>query len=126
MKGEKTKLKAKLDKYFSLYIRQSYANDRGMVACYTCGKVAPISEMQCGHYISRSHMATRWDESNARVQCPGCNVFKSGNYTEYAYRLLKEIGQEGMDALMKKKQEIRQWTLKELRERIEHYKKLCK
>lgn len=124
-KKPKQKLKGwyvkKLDVVFSQYIRKSYANDFGMAVCYTCGKVAHYKDLQCGHFISRGHMATRWDEENCRVQCPGCNVFKNGNYTEYSYRLLKEIGEEKLDALMAKKKEIKQWSIAELKEKIEFY-----
>lgn len=69
-------------------------------------------------------MATRWDEENVRVQCVGCNVFKNGNYTEYSYRLLKEIGAKGLDKLMAKKKEIKQWSVKEIQEKIAYYEKL--
>lgn len=124
-KKPKPKLKGwyvkKLDKVFSEWLRKSYANDFGMATCYTCGKFAHYKDLQCGHYISRGHMATRWDENNCRVQCPGCNVFKNGNYTEYAHRLLKEIGEEKLDALMEKKKEIKQWSIAELKEKIEYY-----
>jgi len=111
----------KLDTVFSRFLRMSYANDYGIVQCYTCGKIDDYKAMQCGHYISRQHMSLRWDETNCRVQCPGCNVFKHGNYTEYSYRLLKEIGRKGIDDLMKKKNEIKQWTIPQLEEMIEHY-----
>lgn len=46
--------------------------------------------MQCGHFISRSHTATRFDERNCRVQCVGCNVFGKGKPTEFGLRLEKE------------------------------------
>lgn len=122
----KTKTKswyvAQLDRVFSLYIRKVYSNDFGMVMCYTCSKVGETKEMQCGHFISRSHMNTRWDEQNCRVQCVGCNIFKNGNYTEFSYRLLKEIGESGLDELMEKKNTIRQWGVQELKERITYYK----
>lgn len=125
-KKTKTKTKswyvAQLDRVFSLYIRKIYSNDFGMVMCYTCSKVGEAKEMQCGHFISRSHMSTRWDEQNCRVQCVGCNIFKSGNYVEFSYRLLKEIGEKALDALMAKKQEIRQWSIPELQEKIKYYK----
>jgi len=92
------------------------------VSCYTCGKVSHYKDMQNGHYISRGNMATRWLEENCRVQCCGCNIFKNGNYTEYSYRLLKEIGEGGVDELMKKKNEIRQWSISELKDEIKKYK----
>lgn len=112
----------KLDAVFSTYIRQSYANDFGMSSCYSCSKIAHWKDLQCGHFISRAHMNTRWDEKNVRSQCVGCNVFKNGNMVEYSYRLLKEIGEGGMDELMEKKKETRQWSISELKDEIKRYK----
>lgn len=114
----------KLDTAFSIYIRTKYADHFGLVPCYTCSVKKHYKDMQNGHYISRGHMATRWDEENVRVQCVGCNVFKNGNYTEYSYRLLKEIGAKGLDKLMAKKKEIKQWSVKEIQEKIAYYEKL--
>lgn len=111
----------KLDEVFSQWLRKSYANDFGMASCYTCGAFKHYKDLQCGHFISRGHMMTRWDETNCRVQCPGCNIFKNGNYTEYSYRLLKEIGEGGMDELMEKKKEIKQFSIKDLQELIKKY-----
>lgn len=127
-KKAKTKTKGywvkKLDQVFSLYIRQKYSDHFGMTRCYTCDRQLHYKDLQNGHYISRGHMATRWGEDNCRPQCVACNVFRNGNYTEYSYRLLKEIGEEGVDALMKKKKEIRQWSIPELKEMIEKYTNL--
>lgn len=119
----KTQLKRELDKVFSLYIRKSWANDLGQVACYTCGKVDDISKMQCGHYISRSHMNTRWDENNCRVQCYSCNICKSGNYAYYAERLQKELGDKNWKKLMKKRDTTTQWTKDEMIKEILKYRK---
>jgi len=124
-KKPKQKLKSwyvkKLDRVFSEYIRQKNADTFGMTRCYTCDKTAHWKDLQNGHYISRGHMATRWLEENCRVQCSGCNIFKRGNYTEYAYRLLQEIGREGLDALMEKKKEIKQWSIQDLKTEIQKY-----
>jgi hypothetical protein len=40
--------------------------------------------MQCGHFVSRVHLATRWLETNTHVQCGTCNVLLRGNYVEFA------------------------------------------
>lgn len=63
-KRQKTQaqLKKLLDSIFSVYIRQKYPAE-----CYTCGK-KDVS-LQCGHFISRSYLATRFDENNCRPQC---------------------------------------------------------
>lgn len=121
-----SKLKKEADILFSRYIRQSYANDFGMVACYTCPAIKPVSEMQNGHFVSRAHLNTRYDEANCRPQCVGCNVFKNGNYTEFAFRLLKEVGQKGLEELEAKKRVIKQIRRKDYLEIIAKYSALGK
>lgn len=85
------KKKKQLDAIFSKYIRAKYAKN-GMVACYTCGAVKPISEMQNGHFISRSYLATRYLEENCRPQDWGCNAKHLGNGrpVEFARKLEEE------------------------------------
>jgi hypothetical protein len=93
-KGKKltaSKLKKKLDAIFSQYIRQKYADEKGYAQCYTCPTKKHWKEMQCGHFVSRSQMATRFSEDNCRVQCIGCNVFGGGRVTIFANNLEREI-----------------------------------
>jgi hypothetical protein len=116
----------KLDQIFSLYIRQKYADHFGMVSCYTCGTRKHYKDMQNGHYISRGNMATRWDEENCRVQDSACNIFRGGNYVEYSSRLIEEVGIEKYKELVKKKYEIKQFSIKDLQEKIKYYGDRCK
>ena len=86
-------VKKEADKWFSLYIRLKYADWRGYVKCYTCSHTAEYNKgMQCGHFASRRHLSTRFDEENCRVQCMACNVFKRGNMNIFAEKLIKEKG----------------------------------
>lgn len=84
-----SKLKKELDSLFSKYIRTKYSKN-DMVSCYTCGVTKSINEMQCGHFISRLYLATRFDEDNCRPQCVGCNVFGNGKPVQFANRLESE------------------------------------
>lgn len=88
------KLKKELDSIFSKYIRLTYADKEGMVACYTCGKVAHYKQMQNGHFISRQYLATRFDEWNCRPQDVGCNIYGNGKQVEFARKL--EIEKKGI------------------------------
>lgn len=56
----------------------------------TCGAVVFWKEIQCGHFIDRRHMATRFDPDNCHPQCVSCNVFKSGNIPMYE-RYLEQL-----------------------------------
>jgi len=78
-----SKLKKKLDKLFSEYIRRRKADDLGMVNCFTCGVKKPWKEQQAGHFQSRSHLSTRWDEVNVQVQCVKCNIYRQGEQFKF-------------------------------------------
>lgn len=112
----KTKLKKELDKVFSIFIRK---RDKGV--CISCGVKKDIKEMQCGHYISRGNMSTRWDEENCYCQCVSCNVFKNGNYPAFTVALQRKFGDDFPKKLYKRGKKVKQWTTKEIKELIEHY-----
>ena len=69
-----SKLKKKLDKVFSEFIRRRNADHLGFINCFTCGVKKHWKEQQAGHFQSRSHHSTRWDEVNVQVQCIKCNI----------------------------------------------------
>lgn len=98
--------KKKLDKVFSIYIRQKGADSSGMNTCYTCGVRKHWKELQCGHWISRSYLATRFIEENCRPQCMQCNVFKDGCKDVFSLKLLKELGEKRLQELQRMKQVI--------------------
>jgi len=85
-KPSRTSLVKKLDTEFSIYVRKRYAID-GKAACFTCDKIDDWNKLQCGHFQSRKHYATRWDETNCQVQCIGCNVYKYGEQFKFGIHL---------------------------------------
>jgi len=87
-KPSRSKLVKKLDNIFSQYIRLREADNTGFVECFTCGKRSHWKRgMQAGHFQSRRHYATRWDERNVQNQCVGCNMFKGGEQFLFAKAL---------------------------------------
>ena len=98
-KRDKRSLIKQLDKIFSQYIRWKYADSEGLVSCYTCEQVLPVKSIQNGHFISRKHYATRWDEDNCRPQCPGCNVFRYGEQYQFGKNLEEELGEEAVEEM---------------------------
>ena len=90
-----SKLKKELDKWFSLYIRLRDATNDGMVECFTCNKIAHYNTggMQCGHFQSRKHLSTRFDEINCQVQCSACNVFRYGEQYIFSLNLDAHYGE---------------------------------
>lgn len=100
-----SQLKKELDRVFSLYIRNKYAED-GYVQCYTCGATKLIKEIQCGHFVSRGNLATRFDEKNCRPQCAGCNVFGGGRVSTFAVKLEQECGEGTVSRLYRQANQI--------------------
>ena len=96
-----TTLVNKLDKIFSLYIRKRDAMPYGgrYFKCISCGRVLPFEQADCGHFWSRRHMATRFDEDNCNAECKGCNRFDGDHLLGYQANLIKKIGQRRYDIL---------------------------
>ena len=88
-----SKLKKKLDNVFSLYIRLRSADDNGNNQCCTCGKIDNWRNLQCGHFVSRKHMATRFHDLNCFPQCVSCNVFKYGEQWKFGHFLDTNFGE---------------------------------
>ena len=109
-------LKHELDRVFSLYIRKKYPAE-----CYTCGKKGTL---QCGHFISRVYLSTRFDENNARPQCVGCNIFGGGKPLDFEERLKKELGDDFVEEMKKKRHKITILSPKWYEEQITKYKSL--
>lgn len=78
--------------------------------------------MQCGHFNSRSKNNTRYDFENLKVQCMPCNIWKNGNYGEFASRLIKEIGEKRFHALVKRGRTEKRFKPTDLISIIEKYK----
>jgi hypothetical protein len=88
----RTKLVKKLDTIFSQYIRRINSVNE-IATCFTCGKQDHWKKLQNGHFQSRRHYSTRWDEVNCQVQCAGCNVFKYGEQFVFGKNLDKRFGE---------------------------------
>lgn len=117
--SQRKRLIQKLDTVFSKYIRLRYAVE-GMVQCVTCGRKDNWKNMDCGHFIPRGRMGTRFDERNCHVQCKDCNQMKSGNMEKYNYYMKVWYGDDVIAELLKKSRE----PLKtyEIQEMITHYR----
>ena len=125
MKKTISKLKKELDTIFSVFIRLREANEYGIVQCFTCGVARHYKDgMQNGHFQSRKHMATRFDEENCQVQCVKCNMFSQGEQYKFSLALESKYGEGKAEEL----EVLARTTLKisraEYEEQIEYYKNL--
>jgi len=112
-----------IDQLFSRYIRQKYADRGGYVECAFCGTANHWKEMECGHYMKRRHLGTRYDERNAAPMCPDCN------HRDEPIRpwLVREFGEvEIQDVEMKARQVFKKALFDEEEIREELKKKLKK
>lgn len=87
-----------LDIIFSQLIRLKEADEHGMVKCYTCDDIKHWKHIQCGHFIPRAHMPTRFSEKNCRPECKTCNEDLRGNLVVFAERL--EAEEAGIVAIL--------------------------
>ena len=125
-KPTRKKLVEKAAKIFSLYIRQRNAKNDGLVECFTCGKKDHWKNLQCGHFQSRKHYGTRWDETNCQVQCSACNVFRYGEQYKFGVRLDKDYGQGTAEDLHAKAIQITKYSNNDLQGLITKYTALVK
>lgn len=122
-KPSRSKLVKKLDAVFSQYIRLKNSVD-GYATCFTCGKKDHWKKLQNGHFQSRKHYATRWDEQNCQVQCAGCNVFRYGEQFLFAKYLDERFYGGLSDELYFKSKQIVKFTNSEIEDMILKYKNL--
>ena len=92
-------------KNFQRFIRLRDAFDGGN--CISCGKYIQWDKgCDAGHYISRRHKVSLFDEANCHAQCKYCNDYLHGNLLEYRKYLIRKIGLEKVEALEDNKNTI--------------------
>lgn len=96
-------LKDKLDRVFSEFIRLRDADNNGYCRCISCGKIVHWREADCGHFVNRSHMGTRFSERNCNAQCRSCNRYDEGNNIGYTRGLINRYGIKVINDLEVKK-----------------------
>jgi len=110
-----------LDTVFSQFIRLRFAVNN-VSECYTCGVKNDYKKQQAGHFASRRHYSTRWDEYNVQVQCYSCNICQQGMQFEFGKRLCLQYGNNFAEDLMIKSKQIVKFADVELIDMINYYK----
>lgn len=116
-----SKLKKRADTYFSKAIRLRDTSN-GYGPCITCDKELPITSLHAGHFQSRRHSATRYDDENVNAQCAGCNTFRGGEQYKYGIALDNKYGAGTAKRLAQKAQEYHKFTIDELEQIIQDAK----
>ena len=90
--------------------------------CITCEKLLSISFCDAGHFVSRRHNSTLFDEKNCHLQCRYCNRYLNGNLLEYRRQIIKLYG-EGVDIELEDKALVtKQYSVDDLTELEKYYK----
>ena len=122
MKKTISKLKKELDKWFSLFIRLRHIDNNGKNQCCTCGKVDDWKKLQCGHFVSRKHLATRFHEMNCFPQCVSCNIFKYGEQWKFGQFIDRNLGEGVSEDLIILGHTILKISRVDYEEKISYYK----
>ena len=122
------KLKAKLDKIFSEYIRLRDSKHKVNCKCISCGKEASAfgGSIHAGHFMSRRHLATRWDEKNVNSQCSYCNTFLNGNQYRASIGINNKYGNGTAEELEKRSKTIIKLSRVDYEEAIANIKEKIK
>lgn len=124
-KPTRSKLIKKLDVIFSQYIRLSRSDKNGFCTCITCGKKGHWKNggIQAGHFMSRKHYSTRWNEDNVHPQCVACNIF-SGSGEQYKYSIF--LGTDKANELFLQSLKIVKFSNNEIEQMITKYSEKLK
>lgn len=112
-------LKNKMDRLFSEFVRRRAADENGMVRCVCCRVLKPWKELQCGHFVTRGRLATRWDIENSNPQCGRCNVLLRGNAVGYARFLENRYGPSIFATLEERSRITTKFTRSDLQRMVE-------
>ena len=94
-KGKHNKVKiTTADKWFSICVRLDaiIEESHGFARCSTCKKPVFWRDGDCGHYATRDHPMTRFNEQNSHFQCHSCNRFKKGEQGKHGIEIDKLYG----------------------------------
>jgi hypothetical protein len=95
------KLKEKVWKVFSIYVRSKGKDFQDNISCFTCDRRDHWRSYDAGHYIPKSTggAGLYFNERNVHPQCTGCNRFRHGNLDIYAIRLRQKYGEGVLEEL---------------------------
>lgn len=114
-----------LDRVFSIYIRRRDCRD-GTGRCISCSRPITFTTCDAGHYIPRTHTATRWNIYNVNAQCRECNRMKDGNASNYRIGLIERYGLPVVEELEHSKHRVFKMSRSDMSDKINYYKRLIR
>lgn len=105
----------------SEFNRRKDSDWRGYVKCCTCPTVKMWNEGDAGHFLAGRTNGILFDDRGIHFQCKSCNGFRGGEQAIYKDFMLKQYGQEVIDELYQLRDTPKQFTKKELIDKILYY-----
>ena len=119
-------MEQKLDEVFSLRVRLESADFSGYVSCITCLTRLKWNEVDCGHWQRRGHHGTRWERSNAGVQCQPCNRERGGMADAFEEALVDDLGKKRVEEIKELATKVAYFSDEDLKEKIKENKNILK
>ena len=118
------KLIDRVARVFQLWIRLRDTDEHWNGTCCTCGIPVRYDEADAGHFISRRHKNTLFNENNVSIQCKRCNSpwWWSGEQYKHSIFINNKYGQWMANKLLVLAQSIKSFTYEELIEIEKDYK----
>lgn len=110
-----------LDGHFSRFIRKRDTVD-GKVICFLTGEKMDFIDAQCGHFIDRDQMPTRYDERNCHAVSEETNCYDPDHKEKYRAKMLQVYGLEEIERLERKSKGLQKFFKFEIEDLIEYYR----
>lgn len=94
--------------------------------CASCPRMKHWKLMDAGHFISRTHKSTKYNEKNVLAQCPHCNRFNQGEQMNMSIEVDRRFGKGTADMLLVESRKICKITRFEIDIKIKYYRNLNK
>jgi len=121
-KTTRRKLRDQLDKLWAEIVKQ-----RAGHKCEYCGKTTYLNTH---HIFSRSNLSVRWDLDNGSCLCSGHHTLNTWSAhkspIEFIEWIMDKRGYLWYTDLRKQANQIKKWTIPELKELVEEFKKEIK
>lgn len=114
--------KKKADKWFSIYIRLRDSDWQGYARCITTGQKKHWKELDCGHFQTRQHLMTRWNELNCNAQSKMANGPLGGMQYEHGLAIDRRYGKGTADQMVALARTTRKFTIGDILDIADKYK----
>ena len=113
--------RTKHDDIFSKVIRE-----RDEYTCQRCKRTADTTKIECSHFFSRRHQATRYDPDNACAHCFTCHQYLGENPILFQSWIRSYLGDVRYSELVEKHYRTKKWLKAEKEEMYQHYREQLK